>query len=113
MEWVRVAPNQASPNVKGQHMPRDAAVQRRIATTASHARLQGLSFEQRKALTEAATAGQLAWYERTVDPDGVLPPEEREAKAREAFSARMRAIAYLSVESRRRNIAARRAGNAA
>lgn len=54
-------------------------------------------------LTRAATKAQLARFDRLVDPDGKLPQEERERRAKAALSAHMTRLALRSVEARRRN----------
>jgi hypothetical protein len=47
--------------------------------------------DRRKA-TAAATAGFLAKFEKQVDPDGLLPPEERTKRAHNLMRAHMARI---------------------
>jgi hypothetical protein len=46
-------------------------------------------------------AAFLASFERLVDPDGSLPPDERARRARHARSAHFARLAYLSARARR------------
>jgi hypothetical protein len=54
--------------------------------------------------TKAATAAFLARFERQVDPDGSLPPEER---ARRAAHARKSYMVRLALKASRRRSATR------
>ncbi len=49
-----------------------------------------------KAVTAAARKGFMARFEREVDPDGVLPPEERLRRAQHAMKAHMLHLAHKS-----------------
>ena len=51
--------------------------------------------------TAAARAAFLAGFERAVDPDGSLDPEERSRRARAAKRAYFQRLALLSVRARR------------
>lgn len=53
-------------------------------------------------LTSAARAAFLARFEHAVDPDGVLPPEERQRRALAARKAYFARLAWLSARARRR-----------
>ena len=53
-------------------------------------------------ITEAARAGFLAKFERQVDPDRVLAPEERRRRALAARNAHMMRLALRSAEVRRK-----------
>jgi hypothetical protein len=53
------------------------------------------------ATTAAGRAGFLARFERQVDPDGVLPPEERLRRAQSALRAHMTRLAFYSARNRR------------
>jgi hypothetical protein len=46
----------------------------------------------RRAATSAATAGFLAKFEKEVDPDGLLSPEERTKRAKNLMRAHMARI---------------------
>jgi hypothetical protein len=46
-------------------------------------------------------AAFLASFERLVDPDGTLPPDERARRAAHARSAHFARLAYLSARTRR------------
>lgn len=69
----------------------DPAVRHLIAKTAANTRWA--KEPDRSAATRAARDGRWASYERQVDPQGVLPPDERRRRARSlemAHMARMR-----------------------
>jgi hypothetical protein len=55
----------------------------------------------RSAATAPARAGLLARFEREVDPDGLLPPEERARRVESARRAHMQRIALASAKARR------------
>ena len=63
---------------------------------------------QGKTNTGAATAARRARFERQVDPDGVLSPEERAKRAHHAMKAHMAGLALRSSRAR-----ARKTGDAA
>jgi hypothetical protein len=71
----------------------------RIAAHASWARTA-----DRTARTSPGTKAFLERFEREVDPDGVLPPETREAMARHARIAYMLQLAEKSAAARRRRV---------
>lgn len=58
----------------------------------------------RSAATAAARAAALTRFEREVDPDGVLAPEERATRARHAQAAHMRRMSMAAAKKRRRLI---------
>lgn len=58
--------------------------------------------EDRAARTAAARAAADARFEQQVDPDGVLPPQERARRAAAARAAFYARIALKSAASRRR-----------
>lgn len=60
----------------------------------------GMSHDRRD-LTAAGRAAFLASFARSVDPDGLLPPEVRERRARAARKAYFARLAYLSAKSRK------------
>ena len=53
--------------------------------------------------TATARATFLSRFEREVDPDGILPPAERQRRAQAAKKAYFRQLANKSAQSRRRN----------
>jgi hypothetical protein len=73
----------------------------RIAAHASWA-----ATDDRTARTAAGTEAFLARFERQVDPDGVLPADQRAEMARHARIAYMLQLAERSAEARRRKQAA-------
>jgi hypothetical protein len=52
--------------------------------------------------TAKARATFLTQFEREVDPDGTLPPEERRRRAEHAKKAHFARLAHLSAAARRR-----------
>jgi hypothetical protein len=70
----------------------------RIAAHASWA-----TTTDRAARTAAGTAAFLARFERHVDPDGLLPEEQRAQMAQHARTAYMLQLAEKSAQARRRN----------
>lgn len=52
--------------------------------------------------TTPATAANLARFEREVDPDGVLPPDERARRAAFARKAHMAALSLKASKARAR-----------
>lgn len=59
--------------------------------------------------TTAATAAFLARFERQVDPEGALAPEERARRAEHALKAHMSALALKACRARSRRAAGRAA----
>ncbi|MBV9291078.1 MAG: hypothetical protein JO222_01415 [Frankiales bacterium] len=55
----------------------------------------------RSAATAAARAAALERFEREVDPDGLLPPEERALRAKHAKAAHMRRMSMAAAKARR------------
>ena len=66
----------------------------RIGAHALHAR------HDARRTTAAARAAFLARFEREVDPDSVLSPEERERRAKQARKAYFSRLAYRSAVAR-------------
>lgn len=58
--------------------------------------------EDRAAATQAARSGFMARFEREVDPDGVLAPDERARRAENAKRAYFQRLALKSAQSRRK-----------
>lgn len=76
------------------------------------AQIAGLTFaathdvrEHMKA-AQAASPGQLPYWERQVDPDGALNPAERHRRAEAARRAHMKKLALASSKARRTKKAA-------
>jgi hypothetical protein len=64
-----------------------------------------------RALTVAARAARWAQFEAAVDPESVLPPEERRRRAQAARRAHLARISRLGVLARRGKTQARRDGD--
>lgn len=76
------------------------AAQRSLrAKVAAHASWANTS--DRAARTAAARKAALDRFDRQVDPDGVLPPEERTLRATSARKAHFARLALLSARARR------------
>jgi hypothetical protein len=71
---------------------------RAIAAIGAHA--LHAKHDSRK-LTESARGAFMDRFEREVDPDGVLPEQERARRAKHARSAYFRKLALLSARARR------------
>lgn len=77
--------------------PSERSMQMRIASHISWAKTP-----DRRARTEAARrASHYERFEKQVDPDGVLPPEERRLRAESARKAYYAELALKSVQARR------------
>lgn len=68
----------------------------RIGAHVAHARHGG------DAMTQKARTAFLARFEREVDPDNQLPPEERQRRAEHARRAHMARLAAISATKRKR-----------
>jgi hypothetical protein len=53
-------------------------------------------------VTRAATVAQLARFDRLVDPDGTLPPEERARRARAALRSHMASLSLKASQAKAR-----------
>jgi hypothetical protein len=73
---------------------------RRRARIAAHA--SWATTPDRAARTAAGTAAFCARFERQVDPDGTMAPEQRAERARHARIAYMLQLAERSAQARRR-----------
>lgn len=82
--------------------PVDLALRGRIGAHLLHARYDS------RALTANARAAFLSSFERAVDPDGVLPAEERRRRAAHLRAAHFARLARLSALARRRGAGHRR-----
>lgn len=76
--------------------PTERSMQMRYASHVSWA-----NTPDRKARVQPAIQGQLARFERLVDPEGVLPEAERKARAESARKAHMTQMALRSAQARR------------
>ena len=78
----------------------------RIATASGRAGgLRNVANHGRNAAAAPARAGFLARFERQVDPDGVLSPEERASRARYALKSHMAELSLRSAAARRKEVA--------
>lgn len=76
--------------------PEQRSIRARVGAYALHA-MGGTS-------TKAGTAAFLARFDRSVDPDGVLPPEERARRATYARKAYMGKLALKASRARSRHM---------
>jgi hypothetical protein len=83
-------------------VPADLALRGRIGAHLLHARYDS------RLLTASARAAFLAGFERQVDPDGLLPADERRRRAAHLRAAHFARLARLSALARRRRAARRR-----
>ena len=74
--------------------PQRAALLGRIGAHVTHSK------NDPRETTARARATFLGSFEQQVDPDGVLPPEERARRAEHARKAHFARLALLSVEAR-------------
>lgn len=79
---------------------KDPAARAMLARAAAHERWAQV--EDRTAATAVARQAALDRFERQVDPDGKLTPEERARRASNARTAHFVRMAYASAKSRRR-----------
>ena len=71
-----------------------------LASMASHA--SWAKTDDRSARTEPARKASMGRFEREVDPEGKLPPEERAKRAENARRAYFQKLAYKSSRARQR-----------
>lgn len=76
--------------------PDEMALRGRIGAHVTH------SLHDSREITANARDSFLARFEREVDPDGALDPEERRRRARHARSAYFSRLALKSAQARRR-----------
>jgi len=81
---------------------RDPVERRLIASMAVSERWARTSRAERQEQLAKVTAASLARFERQVDPDGVLDPEERAFRAEQAKRAYYTRLVLRSVQARRR-----------
>ena len=87
--------------------PAERSLRARLAAHTMHAR------HDAKAATAKARAAFLAKFELEVDPDGVLPPEERRRRADHLRRAYFTRLALASAKARRSKRAGDRGGDQA
>ncbi len=80
--------------------PDERSLRSRIASYTSWANTKNPS-----ARTAPARQAALDRFEKQVDPEGVLTPEERQRRAQAAKKAHFSRLALKSVQARRRNAA--------
>ncbi|MFD0362742.1 hypothetical protein ACFQZZ_14960 [Nocardia sp. GCM10030253] len=88
--------------------PSERTLQARIAAHASWAKTP-----DRAARTKKAREALLTKFDRLVDPDGLLSPEERAYRANQARKAHFTRLALNSAQSRRRRCQNQHKGGAA
>jgi uncharacterized protein YkwD len=81
-------------------MPIDPETAHLRAQVAAHARWSRVPKADRTAATAAARAAQRTAYERQVDPDGTLPPDERSKLAANARAADMARLGLAAHKAR-------------
>jgi hypothetical protein len=81
-----------------------------IALHAISVRWANTPVEERREKLAKAQAAFLTRFEREVDPEGVLPPEERAFRAAHAKRAYFAKLALRSVQARRAKKAAKKGG---
>lgn len=86
--------------------PVERSLQARLAAHESWARTS-----DRAARTAKARAAMTSKFDRLVDPDGLLSPEERAYRAEQARKAHYTRLALRSAQARRRRRTAREAGD--
>jgi hypothetical protein len=75
--------------------PTERVLRARVAAHTKHAK------HDPKAAMDKARAAFLARFDRQADPDGVLPPAERERRAQQLRSAHFARLALASAKARR------------
>lgn len=88
-----------TPRQRDEMTPAERSMRARIA---AHSRLANASEADRRDMTAAARRAFADRWERQVDPDGVLAPEERARRAEHAKAAHFHRMALKSVQVRRR-----------
>lgn len=84
--------------------PQERALHASAAAHALHSKVD--SREHLRPALEASPA-RLPYFERVVDPSGVLTPKERARRAEHARSAHFKRLALKSARARRNNAAAK------
>lgn len=83
------------------------------AQLAAHTRWANATSDERAENGKRAQRGLLDRFAREVDPDGILPPDERERRATNARKAHMARLALKSSQSRRAKAAKAKKGGGA
>ncbi len=76
------------------------------ASIAAHTRWANTSTADRRRQADRGQAALLASFAAQIDPDGTLPTQERERRARNLLSAHMKRLALRSSQARRAGQAA-------
>ena len=82
-------------------MPLTPAERSLRASIAAHTRWANTSRAERQRLADSGQAGLLRRFAAEIDPDGTLPGDERDRRARNALTAHMKRLALKSSRSRR------------
>lgn len=86
-------------------MPLSPAERSLRASIAAHSRWANTSSADRRRQADRGQSALLAKFAELVDPDGCLTTEERNKRARNAYTAHMKRLALLSSQARRRSAA--------
>lgn len=78
--------------------PAERALRARIAAHTLHSKVDGR--EITAAARKAGPAGGLTYFEKQVDPDGTLPPKERQRRAEHARKAHFARLALQGLQAR-------------
>lgn len=71
------------------------------ASIAAHSRWATTPTAERRRQADRGQAALVARFAAQVDPDGTLPPDERDKLARNAYAAHMKRLALASAKARR------------
>ncbi len=83
-------------------MPKLTPAERSLrASLAAHTRWSATPVAERRRQANRGHAALLATFAAQVDPAGVMPEEERQRLARNAYSAHMKRLALRSSQARR------------
>lgn len=82
-------------------MPLTPAERSLRASLAAHTRWANTDRVERQRLADSGQAGLLRRFAAEVDPEGLLPADEREKRARSLLTAHMKRLALASSKSRR------------
>lgn len=82
-------------------MPLTPAERSLRASVAANSRWANTSTADRRRQADRGHAALLAKFAEQVDPDGTLTVEEREKRARNAYNAHMKRLAFASSRARR------------
>lgn len=82
-------------------MPLTPAERSLRASIAAHTRWANSSKAERQRIADNGQAGLLRKFAAEIDPDGTLPADERDRRARNALHAHMKRLALHSSQTRR------------